>query len=86
MSAQDPNTDREWMIKLSGQIEGLSKSIDALGERLIFIEERKIASLEERLTAIEKKIEQFKGGWKLIVILWAALSAVVGWIINYFTK
>ena len=82
--ASDPKTDREWMIKLSGQIDSLSHSIDQLADKLVNIEEKKVVSIEKRLIAIENKIEQIKGGWKLLVILWTIFGAVAGWIANKF--
>jgi len=83
--ASDPRTDREWMIKLSSQIDELSHSIDQLGEKLVNIEEKKVISIEKRLMAIENKIEQIKGGWKLLMVLWVVFGAVSGWLLNKFT-
>lgn len=75
----EPQTDREWMIRLSGQIESLAESISKLGDKLVFIEEKKIAGMERRISEIESVWQQFKGGWKFALVIWAIITAgIVG--------
>lgn len=86
MNASEPQTDREWLIKVSGQIGTLSENFDHLASKLVEIEEKKIADHEKRLQSIEGLIQQGRGGWKLALILWAFITVAVGWVIKFFTK
>lgn len=85
--ARMPKTDREWTIKLSGQIENLTHSIDELGNKLVDIEKNKIAALDRRILEVEKVWTQISGGWKLALVVWAVLSAtgivgLVKWVVK----
>lgn len=84
--ASDPKTDRELLLKLNGEIENLARAIYQFGQTLKDLEEKRIVDLEKRLIKIENKIEQIKGGWKLLVVLWTVLGAAAGWAIKYFTR
>lgn len=86
-SAAEPKNDRELLLKLNGNVEMLAKSIDNFSVTLKDLEEKKIGSLEARLEAIENKWTQITGGWKLVLAIWAVLTAVgliglVKWIFN----
>lgn len=84
--ASDPKTDRELLLKLNDKIEYLADAIQGFGQTLKDLEEKRITDLEKRLIKIENKIEQIKGGWKLLVVLWVVLGAAAGWAIKYFTR
>lgn len=86
MTAAAPKTDRELLLKLNGEIQNLAKAIHEFGVTLKDLEEKRISDLEKRLIKIENKIEQIKGGWKLLVVLWVVLGAAAGWAIKYFTR
>lgn len=84
--ASDPKTDRELLLKLNGEIENLAKAIYQFGVTLKELEEKRISDLEKRLIKIENNIEQIRGGWKILVVLWVILGAAGGWAIKYFTR
>jgi hypothetical protein len=75
------------MIKLSGQIEKLSETIEAFGDKLIDIEEKKLTALELRIGEIESWKQQIMGGWKFAVAAWLVASAIIGWgVSKWFSK
>jgi hypothetical protein len=84
--ATKPQTDREWLIRVSSQIGTLSENFDILAKKLVEIEENKIAAIDKRLLDIENLIQQGRGGWKLALALWAFITVAVGWLIKYLTK
>lgn len=86
MNATEPQTDREWLIKVSDQIGVLSENFDKLAKKLVEIEEKKLADHDRRLLAIENIIQQARGGWKLALVLWALITVAVGWGIKYLSK
>lgn len=81
-----PKTDREWLMKVSGQIGTLSDNFNTLAKKLVEIEEKKIAEHDERITVLENIWQQARGGWKLAVALWLLLSVVFGWFIAWLLK
>jgi len=90
MDARDPQSDREYLLKLDGKFENLevrldnlAHSIDNFGNQLVNLEKSRIASLEQRIIKIENIWQQVRGGWKLAIVLWLILSAVLGWIISW---
>lgn len=84
--ASDPKTDRELLLQLNGEIENLAKAIYEFGLTLKELEEKRISGLEKRLVTIENSIEQIKGGWKILVVIWVVLGAVGGWAIKHFIR
>ena len=87
MDATQPQTDRELLLKLNGEIENLSKSIINFSNTLRDIEEKKIAILERRLDEFEKWRSQISGGWKVLVIIWIIVTAIgFGAIIKFVSR
>lgn len=78
MNAADPQNDREWLLKLNGQIENLSNSINGFSQTIRDIEEKKIAAIEERLDAVEGWKSKLEGGWKFAVIICTIFGAAAG--------
>jgi len=76
MRANEPQTDREFLIKLDGQLENLAQSIDRFSRTLKELEEKKITALDVRLESLENWRFQVIGGWKLMAILWTIASAM----------
>jgi hypothetical protein len=85
MDASVPQTDRELLLKLNGEIEKLAFSITNFSQTLKEIEEKKIAGLDVRISAIEKVWTQFSGAWKFVLFIWTILTAtgIVG-LVRYF--
>jgi len=77
-------TDREWMIHLSGQIGKLSDNFDNLANKLVELEEKKLLSFDKRLASVEAIWMQFKGGWKLALVLWAAATFCLSMVLKHF--
>lgn len=75
MDASAPQNDRELLLKLNGEIERLSHSIDQFNRTLVDIEEKKIAGLETRLKSVENVWQQVSGAWKLALVIWSIFSA-----------
>lgn len=86
MKASDPQTDRELLLKLNGEIENLSKAINEFGRTLRDLEERRIGGLETRIEALETVWFKFQGGWKLAVVIWAIMTAGFGWLLKFLLK
>lgn len=75
-NAATPQNDRELLLKLNGNVEILAKSIDNFSVTLKDLEERKIGSLESGIEAMENKWVQVTGGWKLVLAIWALITAI----------
>ena len=87
MDTTDPQTEREWLIRLSEQIDSLTRSIDRLAGKLVDIEKTQIAALSARIENIEIWKQQINGAWKLAVVVWVVFTAVgIGAIIKLFAK
>jgi len=86
MDATQPQNDRELLLKLNGNVETLANSINRFGETLKELEENRIGSLDLRMKNLEDKWTQVTGGWKLIGVIWAILTAagVVGLVKTFF--
>lgn len=85
-STADPQTDREWMMQLSGDINGLRKSIETLAEKIEIFEEKKLLVIEDRIKTIDLWISGWGGVWKFILIgsaVLAALSVIISIVIRF---
>ena len=76
MRANEPQTDREFLIKLDGQLENLAQSIDRFSKTLQELEEKKLAALDARLESLENWRFQVIGGWKLMAVIWTIASGI----------
>lgn len=87
-SAAEPQTDRELLLKLNGEIERLAESIRFFSKTLQEIEDKKIASIDKRVAEMEKIWSQVSGGWKFAVVIWAILTGtgIVGLVKVLFGK
>lgn len=79
-------TDREWMIHLSGQIGTLSDNFNNLADKLVELEEKKLSGMDKRLAAMESIWMQFKGGWKLGAVIWAMVTFFLSMLLKHFMK
>ncbi len=75
MGINDPQTDREFLIRPDGQLNNLADSIDRFSEMLKNLEEKKIAMLEDRIESIESWRLKIQGGWWIMVVIWTIFSA-----------
>lgn len=84
MNAALPKTDREWLIQLNENVKELTISISEFGQIIKDLEEKKIGALDKRLTKVENIWQQISGAWKLVLVLWAILTAsgIIGGIIS----
>lgn len=85
--AAQPQSDRELLLKLNGNVEVLAKAIEHFSETLKYLDEKKLSAFDDRLVLVENWKLQIAAGWKLMVVLWTIASGV-GIIagIKYFFK
>lgn len=83
-NASEPQTDRELLLKLNGEIEKLGIAIERFGDKLTEIEERKIGRIEEKLESLVKWQQQMAGAWRLFMIVWPIVTAIIASLIKYF--
>ncbi len=76
MGVNDPQTDREFLIRLDGQLNNLAESIDRFSNMLKTLEEKKITAIEQRLGSLEDWRFQIMGGWRVMVIIWTIASGI----------
>ena len=83
----EPQTDREFLIRLDSQLGNLAQSIDRFSKMLRELEEKKIATLDSRMESLETWRSQIAGGWKIMVVMWTIASAggVIA-LIKYFME
>lgn len=74
--ANEPQTDREYMMQISGHLERLSGSIDRLGEVLDKIETKRIEPLEKRMDNIETWKSEIDGSWKVAGVITGLLTVI----------
>ena len=87
MDATQPQTDRELLLKLNGNVETLSRAIDNFSKTLQYLEEKKLGSFDQRLSLLEDWRLQISGGVKVMIALWtiaAGLGIFAG--IKYFFR
>lgn len=85
MDASIPQTDRELLLKLNGEIENLSKSIHEFNNTLRDIEDKKIAALDKRLKDLEDWKGQILGGWKMATVIWIIITGgIVAFVKSFF--
>lgn len=77
MNANDPQTDREMILMAITEMKSLRDSVNRLTDTFEKFEETKIVSIESRLEKIESWQSQLRGGWKLVLLLWALFTAAV---------
>lgn len=65
--ALEPETDREAMIELSGDIKELRAAIERFGTQLLNLETTKFNNHELRIEALEGKEQERVGMWKFII-------------------
>ncbi len=70
----EPETDREFMIEMNGNIRSLTAEIRHLAENIKNMEENRITPVEKRLTIVEKWQNNFDGGWKVAIVLVTLLT------------
>ncbi len=76
MDATQPQTDRELLLKLNGNVEALSKSIDHFSDTLQYLEEKKLGSFDQRLSLLEDWRLQISGGVKVMIALWTIMAGL----------
>jgi len=73
-NVSDPQTDREWLIKIGSDINRLSEAIEGFAEKLELFEETRLKEFEKRIKDLEKWQSEWGGVWKFIVIIGAVLG------------
>lgn len=88
MDVTKPQNDRELLLQLNDNVQNLTISINNLGMAIKDLEEKKIKGIERRLDSLEKIWQQISGGWKLVLVLWAILTAggIIGWLLLLINK
>lgn len=72
----EPNTDREIMIRLDGNVNSLREAIERFAKALENLEETKIKEHELRLTKIEKWMAEWSGAYKIIAVAALVLGII----------
>ena len=85
VSANEPQTDREFMMEIKGELKTLTQAIDRLGNVLDKIESKRIEPIEKRLDDIEEWQHSMNGTWKAIVAISLVVSTV-GVLIQIFHR
>lgn len=67
-NATEPQSDREWLIRLSEQVARLSNAIEDFSDTLKDFEEKKIIELEKRVKDLEKWQNEWGGVYKFLLI------------------
>ena len=87
MDATQPQTDRELLLKLNGNVEVLAKAIDHFSETLKYLDEKKLTAVDNRVSLLEDWRLQISGGVKVMIALWtiaAGMGIFAG--IKYFFR
>ena len=79
-NSRDPQTDREFLITLSGDINGLRKSIETLSNKIENFEEKKLVHVQNQIDDLNLWRSQWNGVWKFWLILSVAISLVLGFL------
>lgn len=74
----EPQTEREFILRLEGKIDRLSESIERLAENMQNLDEKKIQVMQTQISELIAWREQIKGGWKLALFIWSALGVAMG--------
>lgn len=101
MAGIEPQSDREILLQLNGEIQnmktGFAESIDRLSERLSdaietfgenvkVIEEKKIGTLQKEIDDLKAWKQEMNGGGKLLKILGAIAAFILGALANKYMK
>jgi len=74
MAAADPQTDRELLLQLNGDLRGLREGVERLNEILIDMRDKDIKILQDKVSAFEKWKSEISGGWKLAIVIWTVIT------------
>lgn len=77
VNAADPQSDRELLLQLNGQIERLAETIRRLDKTLQEIEDKKLVGLENKIIDIKEWQKEISGFWKGIAAV-SVIAAVLG--------
>ena len=76
-----------------GRVEGNQSAMEARMDRFESLVKDGFGKVEDALGAIDKRLAQIeqreserKGAWKTLVAIAAAVSGLVGYLVNYLTK
>lgn len=83
ISANEPQTDREFMMEIKGDLKTLTQAIERLGTVLDKIESKRIEPIEKRLDHIEEWQHSMNGTWKAIVAI-SLMISTAGVLIQIF--
>jgi len=75
-NVSDPQTDREWLIKIGADINRLSQAIEGFAEKLELFEETRLKKFEKEIEELKKWQNEWGGVWKFIVITGAVLGII----------
>jgi hypothetical protein len=84
MGAAEPQTDRELLLQLNGDIKGLTASVERLNDILIDMRETEIKELHKKVYDLEKWKSELSGGWKLVAIIWAVITGGIVALVKTF--
>lgn len=77
MAANEPQTDREFVIQMAGKIDRLNDNIERLSEVLEHMEIGRINPLENRVKDLESWRSEWKGSWRFVVAATMVLTFVL---------
>ena len=84
-NAQDPQNDREWIIKLDQKIDRLSDVIETIGNKWEMFEKKKLTIIDSRLNAVEKWQDKWGGALIALSVL-AIIASIISTILRIVWK
>jgi hypothetical protein len=92
-----PQTDREILLQLNSDVKALkgsfadaidrlSETIDRFGENMKTMEEEKISVMRKEIDELKAWRQEIKGGYKLVMLFWAFITAGMISIAKFFFK
>lgn len=78
VQADVPQTEREWIMELRGDMKSLTESINGLKSTLERIEIRRIEPLEKKVAIHDRWISKAEGAIKAVYIVGGIVATVLG--------
>lgn len=81
----EPQTDREWMMKIVGELKRFGEIIQTFGDKLESFELNEIKELKKEISMLKEWRSEWNGSWKLVIIIGITASLVLS-IVTIITR
>lgn len=81
----EPQTEREILMQLSGEVKYLTSTIKEFGESLKELEANKIVAIENQVRELTMWKAQFAAGWKVLVVITTIIGGAIGYLLKYIS-